>query len=119
MSDAKYTPVEGFFVTIFGATVGALFLAVIAALTFPIAMLTAWIRWLMWGWFVVPYLHLPMVPYWAILGLGLLISTFSSVTQPNGYNPTTKEKVTIFVSSYAVQFALLGIGYLVHHYLLH
>ena len=119
MSDTKYTPVEGFFVTILGSTLGALVLAIVAVATFPLAMLTAWIRWRLWGWFVVPYLHLPMVPYWAILGLGLLIGTFSSMTQPNGYNPTTKEKVIIFVSHYAVQFTLLSIGYLVHTYLLH
>jgi hypothetical protein len=31
---------------------------------------------------VVPYLHLPMVPYWAMLGLGLLTGTFSNGDQP-------------------------------------
>jgi hypothetical protein len=119
MSNEKYGPIEGFFVTVLGAIFGALFLAVIVALTFPIVMLTAWIRWLMWGWFVVPYLHLPMVPYWAILGLGLLIGIFTTTGQPNGYKPTTKEQVTCFLTSMAVQITLLGIGYLVHHYLLH
>jgi hypothetical protein len=119
MSNEKYGAVEGFFVTVFGAVFAALFIAAFAILMLPIAMLTAWVRWLMWGWFVVPYLHLPMVPYWAVLGLGLLVGTFTTTDQPNGYKPTTKEQATRFLTSIAVQITLLGIGYIVHHYLLH
>ena len=117
--NAKYTPVEGFFVVVLGGMMGALALAIIAITTFPLAMLAAWIRWLLWGWFAVPYLHLPLVPYWAILGLGLLIGSFSHSAAPNGYKPTTKEQVNSFIAPILCNFALLGIGYLVHHYLLH
>jgi hypothetical protein len=119
MSDAKYTPVEGFFVTIISAFIVTPVIAVIMIVLFPIAMLSAWIRWLLWGWFAVPYLHLPMVPYWAILGLGLLAGTFSTVDQPTGYEPTQKEHISRAVTGIVVQLAALGVGYLVRHYLLH
>ena len=119
MSNEKYGAVEGFFLTIISAIVAAPFIALIVIVLFPIAMLSAWIRWLLWGWFVVPYLHLPMVPYWAILGLGALAGTFSTVDQPTGYEPTQKEHISRAVTGIFVQLAALGVGYLVHNYLLH
>ena len=119
MSEEKYGPIEGFFITVFGAICGSLILTFVAIVTFPIAMLSAWIRWVLWGWFVVPYLHLPMVPYWAILGLGLLIGTFTTTPQPNGYKTTGKDAVSMLFTSVTVEFALLVIGYVVHSYLLH
>jgi hypothetical protein len=114
LPEKKYTLLESFFVFLIGGVAVVPIMALIGIAMFPIAMLTAWIRWLLWSWFVVPYLHLPMVPYWAMLGLGLLTGTLSNGDQPNGYSATTKENVTRFVSVLLAELLGLGIGYIIH-----
>jgi len=106
----KYTLLESFCIFLLAGPT----LLLVVALSFPLTLVTAWIRWKLWAWFAVPFLHLPMVPYWAMVGLGILIGTFHGVDRLNGYKPTFKEQVSQILGSGAIQFITLGIGYLIH-----
>lgn len=71
-TEDKYTLLESG--VVFGLAIPALALTVMAFL--PLYVLEAWLRSMMWSWFAVPYLHLPVITLWPMLGLDLLISSF-------------------------------------------
>ena len=114
MPEEKYTLVESFFIILFGGVFGAGAIALIAVIMFPFLLLSAWIRWLLWQWFAVPYLHAPMLSYWAVVGLCLFINSFAHTDQPNGYKPTKADMFGRIFGAIAVEFIALGIGYIIH-----
>lgn len=42
----------------------------------PIGLLVAWMRELVWNWFMPAYLHLPHIGLWLMFAVGLLWSMF-------------------------------------------
>jgi hypothetical protein len=114
MPEEKYTLVESFFIFLFGGIIGSGAIVLITIAMLPLLLLSAWIRWILWQWFAVPFLHLPMLSYWAVVGLCLLIHTFSHTDQPNGYKPTNADTFGRIFGAIAVEFIALGIGYIIH-----
>jgi len=84
-------------------------------LVFPLFMLMAWIRVYLWTWFAVPYLHLPPITFWPMLGFGLLISTFR-VTQVRKTqdSPGWTEHFGVLVAELFGNLVGLLIGYIIH-----
>ena len=93
----------------------AFMVPVLYLLVFPIFMLMAWIRVYLWTWFAVPYLHLPPITFWLMLGFSLLISTFR-VTQVRKKqdSPGWTEPFGVFVAELFGNLVLLLIGYIIH-----
>ena len=86
----------------------------------PLTMLYTWIRLQLWGWFAVPYLHLPTIPFWAMYGLGLILAAYKhAAVKSNEYKPTTKDYVNATYGEVAAMLMLWGFGYIVHAYLIH
>jgi hypothetical protein len=113
----KYTLWESFWIFVVTGAVAVPMTVLITIVVFPLMMLTAWIRWLLWGWFIVPYIHLPIVPYWAMLGIGCFTTTWATTEAPNGYKPTTEEKIINFMSSWLIHAMALVVGYVLHRYI--
>lgn len=86
----------------------------ISVALFPILMVLSWIRWKLWMWFAVPYLHVPIVPYWAMVGLGLLVSSFMPFIQKQ--DDETKNFTDALAVNMIVHLSSLGIGYLIYIY---
>lgn len=70
------------------AVVAAPIIFMFAVITFPFALFDAWARMKLYAWFAIPYLHAPAIPYWAFVGIGLLLTMFRGSDSPNGYKPT-------------------------------
>jgi hypothetical protein len=95
-------------------------IALVTIMILPLAMLYTWIRLQLWGWFAVTYLHLPMIPFWAMYGLGLILVAYhSGKVKSSEYKPTTKDYAQIIFGEVGGMLMLWGIGYIVHTYLLH
>lgn len=66
----------------------------------PGAILLTYIRIQLWDWFAIPYLHLPMIPFWAMFGLTTFAGTFYYASAPvSDYKPTMKQNVTVMVTN--------------------
>lgn len=112
--EKKYTLLESFFILLGAPLVVLPTLALLAIVCFPLAMLMAWIRWTLWGWFAVPFLHAPEVPYWAMVGLGLLVASFMPNSQPTKDDPSAKQIFSSLSVWVCVHLIGLGIGYIIH-----
>jgi len=112
--EKKYTLLESFLIFVFSGVAVGVIIPLMVVVTFPLTMLTAWIRWTLWNWFAVPYLHVPAVPYWAVVGLGFLVSSFAHTNSPNGYKPKASETFSMIVMPVVGQLICLGIGYIIH-----
>jgi sulfite exporter TauE/SafE len=58
-------------------TIGSLVIALLAVATFPVVLLIAWMREIVWNWYC-PMVHLPPVSLWLMLVIGLFIGMFTS-----------------------------------------
>jgi len=112
--EKKYTLLESFLIFVFGGVAVGVIVPFMVVVTFPLTMLSAWIRLTLWNWFAVPYLHAPAVPYWAVVGLGVLVNTFSQSSSPNGYKPKASETFSMILMPVVVQLIGLGIAYIIH-----
>ena len=94
--------------------VGGIFLLMV-----PTALLITYIRVELWSWFVVTYLHLPMVPFWAMYGLMLFTGTFSVVkVKSSDFEPSAMDHWNTMWISVVGWLMAWGLGYVVHVWLL-
>ena|ERR1700677_737200 len=115
MSDKKYT----FWEAVFILPLSAVFIAFIMVATLPFSMLTAWARVKLWNWFVVPYLHLPPIPFWAMFALGIFAATFRGTKlKESDYKPEIKDYVTWFAADVIGSLLAVFVGWVIRTHLL-
>ena len=115
MSETKLTFGEWLLTIAIAAPV----LLFIMLLAIPIGLFTTWARLKLWEWFAVPYLHLPDLSFWTMYGLTVLIGTFYyAKVKVSDYTPTWKDNLTTLGANVGGWFLSLGIGYVVHTYIL-
>ena len=115
MTNEKYTLGEAFLVIL----VAAMMVAVAFLLMLPIGLLLAWVRVKLWVWFVVPYFHLPVISFWEMYALSILIGTFVNYSKPTAKEepkPGFRENAVSMCTNVGGWLLALGIGYLIHHY---
>lgn len=89
----------------------------VGLLALPFVYWKAHVFTILWGWFVVPYFHLPPLSPWLVYGLITMYAMLKSET-PKEDEPKTKW-VAAYVGFIVSPAISLGIGWLIHHYALH
>lgn len=112
MSEKKFSFTEALFV-LPGSVIAFLGVYIIFL---PIGLLVAYIRTKLWDWFVVPYFHLPHVSVWVMFGISILLATFNYVDN-NKKNEDNKQNFINALLWYVLQLVALGIGYVIHHWI--
>lgn len=84
------------------------FVGLIVALTASYA----WVEVKLWDWFAVPYLHLPHVSIWTMVGLSFLYGLFLPVPS------TPKEVKNEWYVSFLKPLTALAAGYIIHTWVL-
>lgn len=99
-----------------GAVVGMLLVAAIIVGTFPSTMFCVWAALKLYGWFAVPYLHVPAIPYWPAVGLWFLLAGVRA--KYTSYKDDRKVNwLTTLLSPFTSWGMTLAIGWLIHTYL--
>lgn len=101
-----------------GCWVGAM-----AIITAPLSMLLrGWVVGQLWGWFVAPTFHLPLLSIPVALGIGVLLSVIQPryATDCQGKERTEEEQTAWLLCSYATTFFaplwMLGVGWVIHQW---
>jgi hypothetical protein len=82
------------------------------------SLLRGWALAVLWGWFVVPFFHLPPLSIVLAIGLGLVVGMFKGSVNTNVYNKETNKTdwtkaVTLLAEIFLSPLAAVGIGYIV------
>jgi hypothetical protein len=95
----------------------------LAALLVPIllvasSLLRGWALSVLWGWFVVPFFHLPPLSIVLAIGLGLVVGMFKGNTNTDIYNKETNKTdwtktLTLCAGIFLSPLLSVGIGYIV------
>jgi len=87
--------------------------ALIMLISLPLGLITAWVRVVLWGWFIIPYFHLPHLSVWQMFAIGIFLSSFHTTQElkPEFYPTGVWARIGLY---YAGQFLSLGVGYLIH-----
>ena len=88
--------------------------------TLPFALWKAYVITVLWGWFVVPYFHLPELPLWIAYGLMVIYGlwTVEMTIRDEPDKPKVKWAISFLMMTIGPAISL-GVGYLAHHFALH
>ncbi len=85
------------------------------------AMFNGWALTKLWGWFIVPVFHLPMLTLPMAMGLSLVVSFLTYQHQSTTTAKDDKEKkersINFFVLIFLRPLIVVGIGYVIHSFM--
>ena len=78
---------------------------------FPLAMLYAWALQVLWNWYVPAIFDLPMIPYSAALGIGLIVGFLAKGIPRTDSDRPWSDKWWDFVAMIIRPLAAVGSGW--------
>lgn len=100
-----------------GGILGAIIIPAMFVVMVPFLLWKCYVLSVLWGWFIVPYFHIPQPPIWALYGLMMVVGMFRDVDTEEKETKTDWKK--LFMSLTVSPAIALGVGWLIHHYALH
>lgn len=110
----KYTFVEKVLGIILGGFLGG---AVILAFV-PVDLALAWLRVQVWNWFLVPYLHAPVMNIWLMFALIFFVSMWRKSPRDLRKDLYEESLAHTFVWGILTDLIAFGICFCVHHWFL-
>jgi hypothetical protein len=78
-------------------------------------IMNGWVLSITWGWFIVPFFHLPKLSLVFAMGIGLVISFLTHQDIPNPKDQTTSEAVgRLVASAFITPLMFLVTGWVIH-----